>query len=210
MTISETSISIAHILVWFNSMNTRTSVNIALTLVRLNSINRDNGSRAVYLLIVERDNVTMSLMNGGGTFLLKMLRVCWLWRQRPSAAIRKWAVMEVGSSRAKSASRKPYSSSPGAGSKGRGFRRPALQNAGARRRSKWRDYGGSVVARRGKIQIGYLRIFQLELPIVVFVVYLPQVDWYIYIGTRIPYPISTSNMLLINVVPFTSTHGFNH
>jgi len=58
MTISETSINIARILVWFNSMNTRPSVNIARTLVRVNNINWDIGSRGVYLSIVERDDIT--------------------------------------------------------------------------------------------------------------------------------------------------------
>ena len=42
--------------------------------------------------------------------------------------------MEVGSSHAKSTFQKPYSSSPGAGSQGQGFQRPALPNVGARRR----------------------------------------------------------------------------
>jgi hypothetical protein len=59
MMISETSISMALILVWFNSMNTRTSVNIASTLVKLNSTNRDIGSWGVYLSIVERDDVAV-------------------------------------------------------------------------------------------------------------------------------------------------------
>ena len=86
MTISETSISVASILVWFNSMNIRTSVNIARTLVKLNNINWDIGSRGVYLSIVERDNVA-----GGDDDV-------------PLQSSKKQAIVEVVCSRAKSAS----------------------------------------------------------------------------------------------------------
>jgi hypothetical protein len=56
----------------------------------------------------------------------------------------------------KSASQKSYSPSPSARSQRRGFRRPDPPNAGARRRSGWRNYGGSVVARRGKYYLATL------------------------------------------------------
>ena len=58
--------------------------------------------------------------------------------------------MKIRSSRTKSASQKPYSPSPGAGSQRRGFRRPARPVVGACRRSNWRSYGGSTTTRRGK------------------------------------------------------------
>ena len=47
-------------------MNTRTSVNIARTLVRLNNINRDIGSRGMYLLTVAGDDVIGDGHAGGG------------------------------------------------------------------------------------------------------------------------------------------------
>jgi hypothetical protein len=71
----------------------------------------------------------------------------------------RWPVVKVGSSRADSDSQKPYSSSPGAGSQRRGFRRPALLNTGARRRSGWRDYGDGAVARRRKFYLTTLGFF---------------------------------------------------
>ena len=91
-------------------------------------------------------------MRGGGTFPLKMRRACWRRRQHPDAVFVRRAVVEVESSRAKSASQKPYLPSPGAGSQRRGFQRPARPVAGARKRSDWGNYGGSATARsrRGK------------------------------------------------------------
>jgi hypothetical protein len=58
-------------------------------------------------------------------------------------------IVEVGSSRATSASQEPYSSSPGAGSQGRRFRRPRPV-VDAHKHSGWKNYGGSATARRGK------------------------------------------------------------
>jgi len=58
--------------------------------------------------------------------------------------------VKIRSSRTKSASQKPYSPSPGAGSQRRGFRRPARPVVGACRRSNWRSYGGSTTTRRDK------------------------------------------------------------
>jgi hypothetical protein len=145
MAILGTRIRIARILAWFNSINKRTSVSLTRTLaIRLNSMNRDIGSRDVYLLIVAGDDVTgdgdadgdaasgdgaRSSMSSGGRS-----RSSWRWIRRdvaPPDLDGRRPVIKTGSSRAKSASQKPYSSSSGVGLQGRGFRRPALRIAGA-------------------------------------------------------------------------------
>jgi hypothetical protein len=108
--------------------------------------------------------------------------------------------VEFGSSRAKNASQKPYLSSPSAGSQRRGFWRPTLPNAGARRCLGWRDYDDSAV--REKYYLATLGFFQLEFPKVVFVVSFPR--------RKTPISMSTSNMILIDVVPPTSTRGLKH
>jgi hypothetical protein len=145
MTILGTRISIARILAWFNSINKRTSVSIACTLaIRLNSMKRDIRSRDVYLSTVAGDDVTgdgdadgdtasgdgaRSSMSGGGRSRSSWRRI----RQdvaSPDLDGRR-PVMKTGSSRAKSASQKPYSSFSSAGLQGRGFWRPALWIAGA-------------------------------------------------------------------------------
>jgi hypothetical protein len=59
-------------------------------------------------------------------------------------------VVNVGSSRADSASQKPYSPSRDAGSQRRGFRRPTRPVAGARKRSDWSSYGGSAMREETK------------------------------------------------------------
>jgi hypothetical protein len=92
--------------------------------------------------------------------------------------------------------------SPGAGSQKRGFWRPALPNAGARRRLGWRDYGGNIV--RGKYYLATLEFFQLEFSKVVFVV-----SFFRRIG-KPPISTSISNMVLIDVVPPTSTRGLKY
>jgi hypothetical protein len=167
MTISSISISKARILAWFNSMNKRTSVSVARTLaMRLNSMNGNIGSRGVYLSIADEDGVagdedadgdaaggdsTRSSISGGGTFLLKMPQTRRWRRRRLDTALWRRATVKVGSSRAKSASQKPYLSSPGAGSQVREFRRSARPVTGARRRLGWINYGSSATTRRGKL-----------------------------------------------------------
>ena len=101
----------------------------------------------MYLLFAEENSVTGEddadgdVAGGGGT----KSSMCGEGRARSSRRrIRRdiaphdldgrRPVVKVGSSRVTSASQKPYSSSPGAGSQGRGFQRPALPNVGARKR----------------------------------------------------------------------------
>jgi hypothetical protein len=59
-------------------------------------------------------------------------------------------VTKFGSSRAKSASQKPYSPYPSAGSQRRRFRRPARPVAGARERSGWSLGGSNTTVSRDK------------------------------------------------------------
>jgi hypothetical protein len=81
------SVSIARMLVRLNNMNINASVSIARTLVRLNIMNKDHGvctfsdcrGRRDEDVVV--DGGTKSPMSGGGTFLLKMRRVCWRRRR---------------------------------------------------------------------------------------------------------------------------------
>ena len=144
--------SITCILVWSNSMNKRTSINISRTLAIIsNSINE---SRDVYLwtgddIAGDGDGgIAKSSMSSG-----ERDRSSWRRTRRdvaPPDLDGRWPVVKIESSRARSASQKPYSSPPGTGSQGRGFRRPALPIVGARGRSGWRDYDGSATARRGK------------------------------------------------------------
>jgi hypothetical protein len=98
-----------------------------------------------------------SSMRGGGRARRSWRRI--RWDVAPSDLDRRRLVVKVGSSRADSASQKPYSPSPGAGSQRQGFRRPTLPNTGARRWSGWRDYGSSAVARRRKFYLTTLGFF---------------------------------------------------
>ena len=190
MTISETSISVASILVWFNSMNTRTSVNIARTLVKLNSINWDIGSRGVYLSIVERDDVA-----GGGDDV-------------PVQSWEKQAAVEVVCRRVKSASENlirplPVQDHKDGGSGDMLSRTSVHADARMERLRRRRS------SEKRKILIYYLWIFQTRTPNSSFLCVFFQENQYIYVGMRTP--ISTSsNIILINVVPLISTHELKH
>jgi hypothetical protein len=81
-------------------------------------------------------------MSGGGRDRSSWWRIC--KDVAPPDLDGRRPVVKVGSSRAESVSQKPYSSSPGAGSQGRKFRRPAHPVAGACKRSGWKNYGGST------------------------------------------------------------------
>jgi hypothetical protein len=87
---------------------------------------------------------TKSSISDGGRVWSSWQRI--RWDVAPPNFDGKHPVMEVGSSCAKSASQKPYSSSPGAWSQGRGFWRLDLLIAGTRRCSRWRSYDGGTVA----------------------------------------------------------------
>jgi hypothetical protein len=115
--------------------------------------------------------------------------------------------MKIGSSRATSASQKPYSPFLGAGSQRQRFQRPTRPVTDARKRSGWRRYGGSAIARRENTNL-LPYDFLIETPIVVFLVCLfSRIDTYI-LGGKPPTSISTSNMVLIDVAPSTFTHRF--
>jgi hypothetical protein len=133
----------------------------------LNSINNKIRSRGLYLptvAIVVGDvdggddgtkstssmlkSLSKSSMRGGG-------RARCSWRRihqdiAPPNLDGRRPVVKVRSSRTDSASQKPYSPSPGAGSQRLGFWRPTRSVIGARKRSDWSSYGGSARARIGK------------------------------------------------------------
>jgi hypothetical protein len=110
----------------------------------------DDGTRSMSKLLMLKSS-SKSSMRGGGRARRSWQRI--RWDVAPSDLDERRPVVKVGSSHADSTLQKPYSSSPGAGLQRRGFRRPALPNAGARRRLGWRDYGGSAVARRRKFYL---------------------------------------------------------
>jgi hypothetical protein len=142
---------------------------LAWSISILDSMNDKIRSRGLYLPIVavvvgdadggdDRTRSTLkslmlkssskSSMRGGGR-----ARRSW-WRIRrdvvPPNLDGRHPVVKVESSRTDSASQKPYSSSPGAESQKRGFRRPARPVAGVRKWLNWSSYSGSATARIGK------------------------------------------------------------
>jgi hypothetical protein len=110
----------------------------------------DDRTRSMSKSLMLKSSLNSS-MRGGGRARRSWWRI--RWDVAPSDLDRRQPVVKVGSSHVNSASQKPYSPSPGAGSQRRGFRRPTLPNVGAHRRSGWRDYGGSAVARRRKFYL---------------------------------------------------------
>jgi hypothetical protein len=107
----------------------------------------DDGTRSMSKSSMLKSS-SKSSMRGGG-------RARRSWRRirrdvAPPDLDGRLPVVKVGSSRVDSASQKPYSSSPGAGSQRQGFRRPAHPVAGARKQSDWSSYGGSATAKRRK------------------------------------------------------------
>jgi hypothetical protein len=105
----------------------------------------DDGTKSMSLML---KSSSKSSMRGGG-------RARRSWRRirrdvAPPDLDGRRPVVKVRSSHTDSASRKPYSPSPGAGSQRPGFRRPTRSVAGARKRSDWSSYGGSATARIGK------------------------------------------------------------
>jgi hypothetical protein len=107
----------------------------------------DDGTRSTSKSLMLKSS-SKSSMRGGGR-----VRRGWRWIRRdialPDLDGRR-PVVKVGSSRADSASQKPYSPSPGAESQRQGFQRPTRPVAGPRKRSDWSSYGGSAAARRRK------------------------------------------------------------
>jgi hypothetical protein len=129
-----------------------TSVSTTCTLDRLNMLikqNKQNRLQEEYLLLEVVDDsvmerfpkaklrssrsLSMSSINGSGR--LRLARRRWRRDATPLDLVGRRAVTKFGSSRTKSASQKPYSSSPDAGSQRQRFRRPARPVAGARKQS---------------------------------------------------------------------------
>jgi hypothetical protein len=155
-------------------MNTRTNVNIARILVRLNNINRDIVSRGVYLSIVERDDVA-----GGDDDV-------------PMQSSEKWAIVEVGAVVQRALPKTLFVLSRCRIVRTRvsetcSLECQCMQTIRMERLQRPRS------SQKRKILIDYLRIFQLELIILVFVVSFPRrTDVYIYTaGYRITYSVAT-------------------
>jgi hypothetical protein len=107
----------------------------------------DDGTRLTSKSLILKSS-SKSSMRGGG-------RARHSWRRirrdvAPPDLDGRRPVVKVGNSRTDSASQKPYSPSPGAGSQRWEFRRPARPVAGACKRSDWSSYDGSATTRIGK------------------------------------------------------------
>jgi hypothetical protein len=92
-----------------------------------------------------------SSTRGGGVFLMTTPRALARRSRRSDAPFGRRAVVEaLGAVARRTLPKNLIRLLPVQDRKDEGFRRPALPNAGARRRSGWRNYSGSAVARRGK------------------------------------------------------------